>query len=96
MWGIELVSDNVIDSEFSEDGNLLSCNFQLSCCGGEGEKVGLTRPFIRDHCSFGLLEKEYTALLSLLTFLLLLVKYLSLLLMLFEEKGLCTVQLIKK
>lgn len=34
MWGIELVSDNVIDSEFSEDENLLSCNFQLSCCGG--------------------------------------------------------------
>lgn len=39
MWGIELVSDNVIDSEFSEDGNLLSCNFQLSCCGLWGVKV---------------------------------------------------------
>lgn len=39
MWGIELVSDNVIDSEFSEDGNLLSCNFQLSCYGLWGVKV---------------------------------------------------------
>lgn len=68
MWGIELVSDNVIDSEFSEDENLLSCNFQLSCCGGEGEKVGLTRTFIRDHCSFGLLEKEYTVTVISLNF----------------------------
>lgn len=42
--------------------------FNSPVVGGEGEKVGLTRPFIRDHCSFGLLEKEYTVTVIYLNF----------------------------
>lgn len=47
---------------------LVIFNSLVVACGGEGEKVGLTRPFIRDHCSFGLLEKEYTVTVIYLNF----------------------------